>query len=212
MTENSLYNDYGDWVEISKKDSLEIKKQITGSHQNSTNYTLNFESNYISLTMKEQIVKITNNNNNNNNNNNIIDFGCGFGRNILLLKIFFDKIYGYDITDMLLSFKKLNDINYNSYEKISDNLNYILNNNNIQYLYDSVVFQHIISDEYNEYIANIINLSNIKYLIGLTSELNLYNVKQWKILLEKYNFKVLYKESEEETFGIPHLFVILEKN
>jgi len=76
---------------------------------------------------------------------------------------------------MLLSFKKLNDIKYNSYEKISDNLNYILNNNNIQYLYDSVVFQHII---YNKYIAKIINLTNIKYLIGLTSELNLYNVKQ----------------------------------
>ena len=32
MNENNLYNDYGDWVEISKKDSLEIKKQITGSH------------------------------------------------------------------------------------------------------------------------------------------------------------------------------------
>ena len=135
MNENILYNDYGDWVEISKKDILEIKKQITGSHQNITNYTLNFETNYISLTMKEQILKITNK----KNNNNIIDFGCGFGRNILLLKMFFDKIYGYDITNMIISFKKLNDINYNSYEIISDNLNYILNNN-IQYLYDSVVF------------------------------------------------------------------------
>ena len=125
--------------------------------------------------------------------------------------MFFDKIYGYDITDMIISFKKLNDINYNSYEIISDNLNYILNNN-IEYLYDSVVFQHIISNEYNEYIASIVNLSNIKYLIGLTSEINLYNVIQWKILIEKYNFKVLYKEIEKETFGIPHLFVILEKN
>jgi len=45
MNENSLYNNYGNWIEISKKDSLEIKKQITGSHQNITNYTLNFESN-----------------------------------------------------------------------------------------------------------------------------------------------------------------------
>ena len=60
MNKNILYNDYGDWVEIWKKDILEIKKQITGSHQNITNYTLNFKLNYISLSMKEQILNIKN--------------------------------------------------------------------------------------------------------------------------------------------------------
>ena len=212
MNKNILYNDYGNWLDISKQNISEIKKQITGSHQNSTSYTINFKSNYISFKMKEQILNIISK----TKNKNIIDFGCGVGRNIQLLKMFFNKIYGYDISDMILTFKNLNDINdiknYNSYELVSDNLKNILNNNDIEYLYDSVVFQHIISVDYNEYIAKLISLSNIKYLFGLTSEINLYNVIQWKILIEKFNFKVIYTEIENETFGIPHLFVILEKN
>ena len=106
MNKNILYNDYGNWLDISKQNISEIKKQITGSHQNSTSYTINFKSNYISFKMKEQILNIISK----TKNKNIIDFGCGVGRNIQLLKMFFNKIYGYDISDMILTFKNLNDI------------------------------------------------------------------------------------------------------
>ena len=197
---NTIWCTYGNWDEYAKQDENETKLKICGvGHEE-------FKPNFISEETAEQLESII------PKNASIIDFGCGLGRNAPLLKKYFNKVYGYDIPSMIDKLKDSEDKTLlNMYDSLEDNIDNLLKNN-MEFLFESVVFQHIVSEDYCSKITEKIAKSKINTLFilynsGLESLPIAINM-----LINKHNFHITYETPDDESFPtIPHTFIILEK-
>lgn len=197
---DTIWCNYGNWDEISKKDDEDYIRYMICfvGHKE-------FKPNFISEETAKQLESII------PKNASIIDFGCGLGRNVPLLKKYFKKVYGYDLPSMIDKLKDSEDKTLlNMYDSLEDNIDNLLKNN-IEFLFESVVFQHIVSEDYCSKITEKIAKSKIKTLFVLYNSGNPRPIAI-DMFINKHDFHITYETIEDKSFyPLPHTFLILEK-
>jgi 2-polyprenyl-3-methyl-5-hydroxy-6-metoxy-1,4-benzoquinol methylase len=172
---DSIWDQYGNWDDIAKGLSVEaIKKKITGNDSWAPNHTPEPLATLLELIVslhKEYGSKAT-----------VLDFGCGLGRNAPTLRKLFPRVVGFDTESMITRFRAIDpEAVVKSYDAIYADLDRLVGNENIHFLYDSVVFQHLVSAQHMTE-----TLSKLMRMPAFTTIITIKNGGIQKTLAELY--------------------------
>jgi SAM-dependent methyltransferase len=139
-----VWDRYADWGAVATSRTLaDLKTQITGVGQQ---WQPNVMSDALSKVIRAIMAARTREP---EDPVTVIDFGCGLGRNLPLLRSVFHRVIALDIPEMT---GRLRDEQAAAagfrYDAIYDDIDALLRAERVHFVYDSVVFQHIVDPIY----------------------------------------------------------------
>ena len=196
----TIWDGYADWAESAEKDNIrDLQTKITG--------TGNWHPNYVSPSFQfacEALVAI---NRINYDKVTVLDFGCGLGRNASVLRSFFPRVIALDLPEMIVRLKA--EHLDNLYDSVYDNLDGI-KNETVNVVYDSVVWQHIVSIPYvTELVNRLVEIPSLNAVVSLTNQS--VNSLPLRLLMENHGWKKVLSDTETQTFGSPHNLTVLRR-
>ncbi len=140
-----------------------------------------------------------------------IDFGCGLGRNAPMLQKFFPRVVGIDLPPMVARLRQDGaDFWPQHYAALYDDMGALLAQEQPQFLYESVVFQHLVDVDYATALARQIHeTSSLTTLICLENHYMDVLVLKW---LREQGWQTIYCVNDPESFlSYPHDLMILRR-
>ena len=148
-----MYDSYSNWINVSKtKDISNLKSLITGTER--------WDSDYITDDCKAILSSFK---------GAVVDFGCGLGRNVSMLKYFNCRIVGYDIPNMISRLKKVESAVANLYDALYDSFDCLLKKEDPTVIYESVVLQHIVDGNYINMLNSIAEKQSVKLFVSIAN-------------------------------------------
>lgn len=139
----------------------------------------------------------------------VLDFGCGLGRNASVLRSFFSCVIALDLPEMIVRLKA--EHLDNLYDSVYDNLDGI-KNETVNVVYDSVVWQHIVSVPYvTELVNRLVEIPSLNAVVSLTKQSRTSNTLPIRLLIENHGWKKVLSDTETQTFGCPHDLTVLRR-
>lgn len=198
--QQNIWDGYADWAESAEKDNVkDLQRKITGLE--------NWNPNYISPAFEFACESLFAINRMNYDRVTVLDFGCGLGRNASVLRSFFPCVIALDLPEMIARLKAEHlDI---LYDRVYDDLNEI-KNETVNVIYDSVVWQHILSVSYVTQLLNqLVDIPSLNAVVSLTNQ----SVPSLplRLLMENHGWKQVLLDTETQTFGCPHTLTVLRR-
>jgi trans-aconitate methyltransferase len=195
----SIWDQYGNWDAIARsQDIVDIKRYITGAKKawrpNFCSPSLAYIFEY-TVEESASVFKTP----------SALDFGCGLGRNGPLLRRYFPDVIGIDLPEMIDRFQaEYPGVSAQTYRRLYSSAEELVKQENISVLYDSVVFQHIVD---NDYLVNLFNLlfsvESFRTFVSVTNATS-HHYPHLKIL-EAAGWRIWHAEVETLSFeGAPH--------
>lgn len=185
-----MWDTYGDWNEIANIPAIEqVKFRIAGD--------VNWQPNKISAKILEHVPHV---------DKTVLDFGCGLGRNALMLSGLFNTVLGYDIPSMLARYKEQK---LRMYDNTFSDIN-LLKLCIIDVVYDSVCFQHLVDANY---IRTLV--SELNYIVSFKTLVSIYLEGLHPIVLDEFKrqgWHLAYKEQDSLSFNRPHIVEVLKRS
>lgn len=203
-----FWNSYGDWDEIARsKDIKFIMSRITGKPVEKwrANYVSRPTGRALATVIGDSVVRW-------GSHLSAVDFGCGVGRNAALLSHFYGTLYGVDIPEMIEQFETQDPIKKRHlYTAIHTDLARLAQAHKFHLLYDSVVFQHILDEEFT---ARCVEVMHGHETLDCFISLNNKAVGKIPIIqqMEAKGWTLFHEEADTKSFeGIPHTLYILRR-
>lgn len=161
-TKREIWDRYGDWSQIAASaDLADIRQKISGITPNGWQAN---DSPPQLVAIWEEISDVVGKAS--GNGTRVLDFGCGLGRNAPLLREKFARVVGLDLPDMI---KKLRDLPEAAiYDTLYDDLAGLVQSEDVDVCFDSVVFQHIVDENYCKMIIKYLtSMPRLRYVVSL---------------------------------------------
>ena len=199
----SIWDRYADWSLAATADSFpELKRKITG--------TPTWGPNHASDTLKIFFETMVSVHREYNVSVCALDFGCGLGRNAPLLKSFFPRVIGVDLPEMITRFRAASSTDM-VYDAVYESIDVLMGREDPNVIYDSVVFQHIVSVPYmNELVSKLLRSSSFRTLVSLKIH-GMYDTVM-QSLLKQDGWRVVFSEDDVLSFqGAKHATIVMRR-
>lgn len=143
----------------------------------------------------------------------ILDFGCGIGRNTYALSVWSStwKILGYDSKEMISHTEEYRKFKYKErqFPSVEFNENWDdVKSKKFDYIYSSLVLQHICRDDLIQYIRDFKKMSKELMIVGRRYNDESQSISNWSILEQEglipYKFCQRNEEIPYTPEGNPH--------
>jgi hypothetical protein len=203
-----MWDSYGNWDDIANTPSIDdVKAKITGNklawRPNYCPPALSYCFDYASLEYRNTFA----------GQSSVLDFGCGLGRNAPMLRSFFDKVIGFDRPDMVARIRiAYPELTKNYYDSLYDSIEELATVEECCVLYDSVVFQHLVDEDYT-----IDLLTLLSKISSLRTFVSIHNFREHRRpphihQLKQLGWSIWHTETESLSFeGALHSLVILRQ-
>lgn len=199
-----IWDDYAEWDAVARmQDSATLRDTITGYKDH---WIPNSVSAYFDAVLR---TILANEMQQSGPRQSVIDFGCGLGRNVPLLRRYFDRVIGIDLPEMIVRLQQEPDASA-LYDALYSDIAALPANEQPQFLYESVVFQHIVDRAYAQQIVQaIMRFGSLRALICLENHDVDAPVLQ---LLRAQGWQIIFREVDTASFlGNPHVLLILQR-
>ena len=201
--ERHIWDPYADWGEVAQADlSASVKAAITGLGSK-------WEPNRVSGGLLAAIRGIMSDCLSKDERPiTVVDFGCGLGRNLSLLRSIFPRVVGLDIPEMIARLRTEQGAGA-EYDAVYDDLDVMLSSEQVHFVYDSVVLQHIVD---LDYVTNVVDkLVHAKSFTALVSiSITTSPPLAAACLVDDYHWNRVFHEVDTVSFGgSPHQVKVL---
>ena len=200
--ERHVWDQYADWGEVAKSGSSAVlKAKITGSG-----------GEWAPNAMSDALLAVTRNLMTNRvpqEQVTVVDFGCGLGRNLQLLRSIFPRVIGIDIPEMIQRLRQAQAANADlRYDAVYDDIDVLLRTERIHFVYDSVVLQHIVDAGYVGALVD--KLAEARSLVAVISvSIATSAPLALTFLADDYDWTSVFAEIDTVSFGGPHQVRVL---
>jgi SAM-dependent methyltransferase len=206
--ERNVWDPYADWGDVAKSESAaEVKAKITGRGEIwqpnvVSDALLAVIRDIVSSAAKDESGPVT-----------VVDFGCGLGRNLPLLRRLFPRVVALDIPDMIsrLRGEQAGADARVHYDEIYDDIDALLSAEQVHIVYDSVVFQHIVD---RVYVTGLVDrlMTSPSFSAVVSLSFIEYSVAALDVLVGEYRWKSVYSEIDNASFvGSPHQVKVVRR-
>jgi hypothetical protein len=140
----------------------------------------------------------------------VVDFGCGLGRNLPMLQGIFPRTVGLDIPEMIGRLRAEQSApSAVKYDAVYDDLDQLLRSESVHFVYDSVVFQHIID---MPSVASMIErlVADRNFIAMVSLSITSSPPPALELLSASYGWQDVFTEIESVSFdGAPHQLRLL---
>jgi hypothetical protein len=210
--ERNVWDGYADWAEVARAEQVvSVRQRITG-HEGK--WLPNTASEALRSVVRTIFVRavLSAPATQNSQPVTVVDFGCGLGRNLPLLRQIFPRVVGIDIPEMIerLRGEPPSDPTLR-YDAIYDDLDALLGSEHVHVLYDSVVLQHIVDAAYSSDLADRLALAPTLLAVVSLSNQSL-PVVTLDFLTGEYRWTTVFSEIDTTSFfGHPHTVRVLRR-
>lgn len=203
----NIWDPYANWTDVANLNSAdEVRDKITGHKgkwlPNAASAVLRSMLNdIVSAQMQNGEAAVT-----------ALDFGCGLGRNLPLLRELFPRVVGFDLPEMIQRLRAEGVSGQaGHYDATYDDLDELLARERVQVLYDSVVLQHIVDVPYAAGVAGRLHAASSLQAVVSLSNLPTGVVAR-DFLIGEHRWQVALSELDTESFfGAPHRLMVLRR-
>ena len=183
----SLWDTYADWDEVAQNPSIDFIRTQTVLDGP-------WRSNSCSLLLEEYVRRTQ--------IRQVIDFGCGLGRNLLMLRSLFANVIGVDILAMLRR------ADLSGYDKAVTSDLVFTDLVLPTVIYDSVCWQHLIDEDYVQQLASRVDCSTVQAVCSVSFPGVVCGTLE---ALKNLGWRVYGTEQDMTSFAIGHTVVLLER-
>jgi SAM-dependent methyltransferase len=205
IVSENIWNEWANWSEVAAADpSADLKVKIAGNNR--------WEPNHVGETLSILLRTAVSTHKEHNVDMSVLDFGCGLGRNAPMLRRYFPRVVGVDIPEMV---RRINDQEMSGvaslYDVIYDDLDAVVRKEKVHILYDSVVWQHIISVPYiTELLSKLLLIPSLRTVVSLKAA-GLPEPVAQRLLREQGWQTVLAEDDDISFFGHKHNLTVLRR-